>query len=76
LKDNFSSLIVIIVCGLILPGRIATGEAALDEDLITLAHNKFANFRSEEEGKAFDTFFQKTQNGQKVDAMHGEHSTT
>jgi hypothetical protein len=60
LKDNFSRWIVIIVCGLILPGRIAIGEAALDEDLITLAHNKFSNFGSEEERKAFETFFQKT----------------
>jgi hypothetical protein len=52
---------------LLLLGNIATAETVADEDLLTLAHERFTNISSDKERKAFETFFKNTQRGERVD---------
>jgi len=60
-------LIAIIASAFFLIAQATMAETASDENLITLAHKKFTNSSSDEEKDAFDKFFQKTQDGEKVD---------
>src|SRR5690348_4805731 len=64
---NCRSFIAIVASTLFIVGKITMAETAPDESLITLAHKKFTNFGSDEERKAFEKFFQKTQDGEKAD---------
>jgi sRNA-binding regulator protein Hfq len=67
MRGNFRCFIGIVASALLLAGKVTMAQTAAADDLITLAHKKFSNFKSEEEGKAFETFFAKTQDGEKAD---------
>jgi hypothetical protein len=65
-KEEFTRFIGIVAGVLLLATQLATAETTSDEDLITLAHKKFTGI-SDKERKAFDTFFEKTQKGERAD---------
>lgn len=64
---NSLSFTAIVGSIFILVGNGTLAETTLGDTLISLAHKKFTNFASEKERKAFEKFFQKTQDGEKVD---------
>ena len=66
MRGDFRCFIGIIAGALLLVGKVIAQTAA-DEDLITLARKKFGNFESDEERKAFERFFEETQDGGKAD---------
>jgi hypothetical protein len=67
MRGDFRRFIGIVASALLLAGKVTLAQTANDEDLITLARKKFSDFTSDEERKAFETFFKKTQDGEKVD---------
>jgi hypothetical protein len=67
MRGNFRCFIGIVASAVLLAGKVTMAQTAAADDLVTLAHKKFGNFRSEEERKAFETFFEKTQDGEKAD---------
>ena len=64
---NCWTFIAIMASALILAGKVTIAQTAADEDLVTLANKKFTAFSSDEEKKAFETFFQNTQDGKDCD---------
>jgi hypothetical protein len=60
---NSWTFTAIVASALILAGKVTIAQSAAGEDLIALAHEKFKQFSSDAESQAFETFFQKTQDG-------------
>ena len=67
IQRKLRSFVQVLASISLLAASTAIAQTDADEDLMTLAHNKFKDFRSEAERNAFYVFFQKTADGEKVD---------
>lgn len=67
MQSKLRFLVQIVAGTLFLGGTGTIAQTGTNESLMTLAHNKFDDFRSAAEKNAFELFFQKTADGQKVD---------
>lgn len=67
MRSKLRFFVQIVANILFLAGTCTIAQTGANEGLMTLAHNKFNDFSSVAEKNAFEVFFQKTADGQKVD---------